>query len=134
MAITKIVTPPGEKSEIKFLNVPFSVAQASDTDHALFVSYEKAIWIVDAVVVFQQVNLTSAEVDIDLESGIGVAGSAIASYDTVNPVALGTAYSFVFSASRKIAAGTWLQVRVDNDDADLACWGQVVIQYVELND
>jgi len=137
MAITKIVTPPGEKSEIKLLSVYFqTTAAAMDTNIQAFLGHEKAIHIVDAWVVFQALDTFASGVDIDLETDDGTTETAIANYDTVggaSATAIDTVYSFTFTGARKVAAGTRLQVRVD-DDEDAACWGQVFIQYVELND
>jgi len=137
MAITKIVTPSGNAPDIKLLNVTFqTTAAALDTNYQLFLGHEKAIYVVDAWVVFQALDTFASGVDIDLETDDGTTETVIASYDTVGggtPTAVDTVYSFTFTAARKVPAGTRLQVHVD-DDEDAACWGQVFIQYIELDD
>lgn len=133
MARNYIGLVPGDPGVIKELVFPFiTTAAAMDANFPLIEPDEKKIAIVDAKVVFQQLDTFASGVDIDLEVDDGSTETEIANYDTVSGTATNTWYTFTFTDSRIVTVDEWLQLRVD-DDEDAACQGVVVIHYMELD-
>jgi len=118
---------------VQYINIHFvTTAAAQDLNRLVLQAIHKPILVVDARLVFVSIDTFASGVDIDLETDDGTTEVVCNTYDTDADTAVDTVLELAPVASGLVAVGSWLQLRVD-DDEDVACEGDIAIAYVELD-
>jgi hypothetical protein len=121
--------------DLKYGQISFKTTSAAqDADVMMLFAYEKPIRLVEAHIMFTELDSFGSGVDIDIETDDGSTEAVVASYDTVgggSATAVNTLYEFTFSDAAVIDKDEWFQIRV-HDDENAACGFAVTFAYVEL--